>query len=87
MRASLQSTLAAEARLTKGKFSLKEQTLNKQKYVIFRSGNRKLGFQKRTEFGIKVNVNKETVYRGKISFYIGNSINNLSVRKLRVVEI
>jgi hypothetical protein len=41
MSMSLQTTLAAEAHLAEGQFLLKEQTLNKEKSLIYRTGIRR----------------------------------------------
>jgi hypothetical protein len=41
MSKSLQTTLAAEAHLAEGQFLLKEQTLNIEKSLIYRTGTRR----------------------------------------------
>jgi hypothetical protein len=38
---SLQTTLAAEARLVEGQFLLEEQTLNIDKFLMYRGGTRR----------------------------------------------
>jgi hypothetical protein len=58
---SLQTTLAADARLAEGQFLDEEQTLNNAKSLIYRAGTRETNnFQNgRAEFQTKVNLSRK----------------------------